>query len=132
MSKLCHGKLHLSDSGDWYFYPGRSTEGMLLPDLSAYFQSLVDTGQLFKGHSKFKNVYDTRSQLGLEDCVLCHVSAHGLQSLIVPTSLKNHHKLSSTDKSIWDAAYDEEYDGLESLPTWEIFTEEQFHLLSKG
>jgi len=104
----------------------------LLPDLSANFQSLVDTGQLFKGNSKFKNVYDTRTQLGLKDCVLRHVSAHGLQSLIAPTSLKNHHKLSSSDKSIWDAAYDEEYDGLESLPTWEVITEEQFRLSSKG
>jgi hypothetical protein len=52
--------------------------------------------------------------------VLRHVSAHGLSSLIAPTSLKHHAKMSSEDKAIWDAAYDEEYDGLESLPTWEI------------
>jgi hypothetical protein len=132
MSKPLRGKLDLSETGEWYFYPGRSTEGMLLPDLSANFQSLVDIGQLFRGHSKFKNVYDTRTQLGLKDCVLRHVSAHGLQSLIAPTSLQSHHKLSPSDKSIWDAAYDEEYDGLESLPTWEVITEEQFRLLSKG
>jgi hypothetical protein len=36
------------------------------------------------------------------------------------------------DKTIWDAAYNEEYDGLLSFPTWEVITEEQFHRLSKG
>jgi hypothetical protein len=30
------------------------------------------------------------------------------------------------------AAYDEEYDGLELLPTWEIITEDQYQQLSKG
>lgn len=80
----------------------------------------MDSGQLFHGHAKFKTVYDTRNQISLKDCVLCHVSAHGLTSLIPPTSLKAHHKLDLADKAIWDAAYDEEYDGLESLPTWEV------------
>jgi hypothetical protein len=37
-----------------------------------------------------------------------------------------------SDKLIWDAAYDEEYDGLVSLPTWEVISDEQFRLLSKG
>jgi hypothetical protein len=60
------------------------------------------------------------------------VSAHGLQLLLAPISLKNHHKLSPNDKDIWDAAYAEEYDGLSSLPTWEMVTEEQFWILSKG
>jgi len=132
MTKPHHGKLDLSDTGEWHFYPDRSTEGILLPDLSANYQNLVDTGQLFKGHLKFKNVYDTRTQLGLKDCVLHHVSAHGLQSLIAPTSLKAHQKLSSNDQDIWNAAYDEEYDGLESLSTWEVISEEQYRLLSKG
>jgi hypothetical protein len=45
------------------------------------------------------------------------VSAHGLQLLLAPISLKNHHKLSPNDKDIWDAAYAEESDGLSSLPT---------------
>ncbi len=132
MSKPSHGKMKLSSTEEWHFYPGRSTEGILLQDLAANIQQLLDTGQLFKGHAKFKNVYDTRSQIGLKDCVLRHVSAHGLQSLLAPTSLRAHHKLSSNDKEIWDEAYAEEYDGLASLPTWEVITEEQFKLLSKG
>jgi hypothetical protein len=40
--------------------------------------------------------------------------------------------LDPEDKQIWDTAYDEEYDGLELLPTWEVITEEQYMHLSKG
>jgi hypothetical protein len=134
MSKPRHGTLHLSTGGLWSFYPGKSagTNSIPLPDLSANCQELLDTGQLFKGHAKFKNVYDARNQLSLRDCILRHVSAHGLKSLLAPLSLKHHAKLNSDDKLIWDAAYDEEYDGLVSIPTWDIITEEQFRRLSKG
>jgi hypothetical protein len=34
------------------------------------------------------------------------------------------------DKAIWDAAYDKDYDGLVSIPTWEVILEEQYHYLS--
>jgi hypothetical protein len=92
----------------------------------------MDPAQLFKGHAKFKNVYTARTQLRLRDCTLRHVSAHGLKFLIAPTSLKHHTKMDPNDKAIWDAAYDEEYVGLESLPTWEILTENEYHQISKG
>jgi hypothetical protein len=36
------------------------------------------------------------------------------------------------DKKIWDSAYDGEFDGLTSLPSWEVLTEEQYIKLSKG
>ncbi len=104
----------------------------MLSDFVASCQNLLDTGQLFRGHAKFKNVYDARNQLSLRDCVLRHVSAHGLKSLIPPTSLKAHHKVDPNDQVIWDAAYNEEYDGLESLPTWEVILESQYKQLSKG
>jgi hypothetical protein len=97
-----------------------------------YCQELLDTGQLFHGHAKFCNVYDTRNQLSLQHCILRHVLAHGLQSLIAPSSLKHHLKMSPSDKAIWDAAYDEEYDGLTSLPSWEVISEDQYYKLSKG
>jgi hypothetical protein len=58
MSKPRHGTLQLSEDSAWYFYPGKSKEGILLPDLSANCQHLMDTAQLFCGHAKFKNVYD--------------------------------------------------------------------------
>jgi hypothetical protein len=63
---------------------------------------------------------------------LRHVSAHGLQSLIAPTSLKNHQSMTPSDKFIWDSAYSEEYDGLADIPTWEVLTEAQFKAVSKG
>jgi hypothetical protein len=90
----------------------------------------MDTAQLFKGHAKFKNVYDTRMQVILHNCVLRHVSAHGLKSLVAPTSLKA--KLDPENKTIWDEAYNEEYDGSVSLPTWEVIYEDQYCHLSKG
>jgi hypothetical protein len=117
MSKPRHGTLDISTDSNWYFYPGKSKEGILLPDLSANCQHLMDTAQLFRGHAKFKNVYDARAQLSLKDCILCHVSAHGLQSLIAPLSLRHHAKMSPGDRHIWDSAYNEVYAGLESLPT---------------
>jgi hypothetical protein len=39
--------------------------------------------------------------------------------------------MSSSDKDIWDAAYCEEYDGLSSLPTWEVLLEAEYKSLSK-
>jgi len=33
---------------------------------------------------------------------------------------------------IWDEAYTEEYDGLQSIPTWEVLTESPFRQLSHG
>jgi hypothetical protein len=93
---------------------------------------LLDTGQRFRGHTKFCRVYHAKNQIQLCDCVLHHVSAHGLMSLVAPSSLKQHTKLTSTDKIIWDAAYSEEFDGLSSLPSWEIINEDQFCRLSQG
>jgi hypothetical protein len=40
--------------------------------------------------------------------------------------------MDSNDKLIWDVTYNKEYDGLVSLPTWDILTEEQFRCISKG
>jgi hypothetical protein len=135
MSKPRHGKLRLNSSLQWIFTPGHSmdlSQGIILHDLSAQIQHLIDTGQLFKGHTKFKGVYSTRNQVQLHEGVLRHVSANGLTSLIAPASLSSHHKLNESDRSIWDAAYSEEFDGLSALPTWEILTEDQFKQLSKG
>jgi len=135
MSKPRHGKLRQNSSQQWVFCPGTSTDvstGILLANLSSTAQQLLDTGQLFRGHTKFQKVYQARTQVQLRDSILRHVSTHGLESLIAPTSLHAHHKLNASDKKIWDEAYNEEFDGLASLPTWEVFTESQFKTLSKG
>jgi len=134
MSKPSHGRLYEDSDGKWIFCTGHKFEpskGTILSDLEANAQQLLDTGQLFRGHTKFPKVYQARQQTHLKDCVLRHVSAHGLHSLIAPPSLKHHTTMSSNDKQIWDAAYNEEYDGLTSIPTWEVLTESQFRLLSK-
>jgi len=34
--------------------------------------------------------------------------------------------MTPADQTFWYAAYDEEYDGLSLLPTWEVITEDQF------
>jgi hypothetical protein len=132
MSKPRHGKLFRDSNHQWIFCPGKTidwTKGITLPDISASIQSLLDTGQLFKGHKKFNKVYQAHSQIQLEDSVLRHVSAHGLQSLLAPTSLHKHATFSPRDKVIWDSAYDEEYDGLNNLPTWDIVSESDFKRL---
>jgi hypothetical protein len=104
----------------------------MIPDFLANCQNLIATGQMFRGHAKFGRVYNARAQLQLRDNVLRHVSAHGLSSLIAPSSLKSHITMPPEDKQIWDHAYGEEYDGLAALPTWEVLTEKEFKILSKG
>ncbi len=134
MPKPRHGTLQVSSEGIWTFFPGKSKEknGIILHDFEANCQELMDTGQLFKGHAKSPNVYTTRSQISLKDSVLRHVSAHGLHSIIAPLSLKHHTKMCESDKAIWDSAYDEEYDGLMSLPSWEVVSEQEYLSLIKG
>lgn len=135
MSKPHHWKLCQNTSQQWIFCPGNLSDiskGILLDDLSASAHQLLDTGQLFKGHTKFPCMYQTRTHVQLRDSILRHVSAHGLHSLIAPTSLLAHQNMNDSDKTIWDAAYDEEFDGLSLLPTWEVLTKQQFKSLSKG
>jgi len=132
MSKPQHGKLFQNSAQEWIFCPGTSTDlttGILLSDLLATAHKLLETGQLFRGHTKFCRVYQTRDQVHLCDCVFHHVTAHGLSSLVAPSSLKQLSNMSPADQHIWTAAYDEEFDGLSSLPTWDIIIEDQFHCL---
>jgi len=101
MTKPCHGKLQLSDSNIWVFCPETNTaldQGISLPDLPDNCQRLLDTGQLFRGHATFRRVYNARAQVQLHQSVLCHVSAHGLLSLVAPTSLKAHSTMNPTDR----------------------------------
>ena len=116
----------------WIFCAGQNKElsrGILLEDFTRNCQELLDTGQLFHGHKKFHHVYNTRNQIQLEESVLRHVSAHGLKSLVAPSFLQAHLKMSDSNKLIWDEALNEEFDGLSSLPTWEVLTETQFKSL---
>jgi len=66
---------------------------------------------LFKGHESFKKIATIRQSKTLGNIIAAHVSAKGLSSSNVPTLLQ-HHKLNPTDRTIWTAAYREEYDGI--------------------
>jgi hypothetical protein len=136
MTKPRHGKIfHEVDTDLWIFCPGNTTglaKGIVLDDLSLNCQIKLDTGQLFRGHAKFHRVYHTRNQLQLRHCILRHVSAYGLHNLVTPTSLKHIRALHPSDQEIWHAAYNEEFDGLSAIPTWEIISEEQFKKLNKS
>jgi hypothetical protein len=108
MSKPRYGHIYTDDSGQWVFCAGKSTDitkGIVLPDLLANCDNLLATGQLFRGHTKFQCVFQARAQVQLRDRVLRHVLAHGLQSFISPSPLKQHSNMISSDKKIWDDAY---------------------------
>ena len=60
-----------------------------------------------------------------------HVSAKELVDMSSPTSLLAHAKMIPSDKKIWDESYTEEYNGLKSLQTWEVITEDQYRYLKK-
>jgi hypothetical protein len=133
--KPWHGKLHLDTDDNWIFcldVKGDLSKGIKLPDLYSICQMLLDTGQLFHGHTKFPRVYHARNQVQPHHCVLQYASAHDLTSLLTPSSLKYHINMVPDKKVIWDVAYDEEFDGLSCLSTCQVITEDQFRKLSKG
>ena len=56
MSKPQHEKLFQNSSQEWVFCPGTTVDldkGIMLPDLTADCQRLLDTSQPFCGHTKF-------------------------------------------------------------------------------
>lgn len=125
MAKPCHGKLNLQPDNTWPFCTGKTfdhSKSIPISGLENNWHNYMESGQLFKGHTKFTKVYQARAQVQLKDCVLRHVPAHGLESVFPPSSSNNHSKLSINNRIIWDAAYDEEFVGLSSFSTWEIVT----------
>jgi len=86
----------------------------ILRDLRNYYSQVKTNRQLgFEVpagfcQAKFQRVFQARDQLHLKQCVLRHISAHGLHSLVAPASLKQHSKVLPSDKQIWDDAYDKE------------------------
>jgi hypothetical protein len=128
MSKPHHGNLFQNVDQEWIFCPGASTDlntGIVLSNLPANCQHLLDTCQLFRGYTKLCRVYQTRNQARLRACVLCHVTAHGFSPFIAPSSLKQISLMTPDDQAVRHDA--------SSLPiTWGVITEEQLKCLSKG
>ena len=90
--------------------------------------------KLFNGWHR-KSVVTTARHLRAASNILAgkifgtrRVSAHDLISQKPPTLLQ-HHKLHPNDKKIWDAAYHEEYKGLEKIGSWELITEDEYQSL---
>jgi hypothetical protein len=62
-----HGTLQVSSDHSWVFSPGKNStnESIPLPNFEANCQQLLDTAQLFQGHTKFRNFYTARSLVSL-------------------------------------------------------------------
>ena len=86
----------------------------------------ITNRDIVKGHIPFAHLNLIRQTQGLHEAVAHHVSAANLQNLD-PPALINHSCLSSSDKEIWDQAYNEEFDGLQKNPTWLTLTQAEFN-----
>ena len=80
---------------------------------------------LFKGHPKYQKINSLLQSRYIGKVVSNHVSARGFTSRGVPI-LVQHKLLPEKDHRIWDAAYKEEYFGLQDLPAWTTITDEQY------
>ena len=125
MSEPCQGKLYKDSS--WKFIPNNRIKHstIFLPHLERDVLKLLNTFQIFAGNIPAWKVWQTKSSFNMGTIFARHVSAAGLTSTDVP-SLIQHSKLNEKDRSIWDAAYSEEYYGLKNLPTWKTITESDY------
>ena len=139
-SKHKQGFLMLSEGDlDWYFIPGRKKNNT--PILLSRFQekstSMIHNSKLFPGWVNTRHTVMARNGR-MTSNVLAHmisakhVSAKDLIKMETPLSLLQHKKLHPKDKKIWDASYAEEYQGLQSLDTWEVITEAQYKVLKQS
>jgi len=91
--------------------------------------SLLHHKKLFQGWKNLRLAAVTRQIRAASNIMACHISANGRSVLAAPSSLSQHTKLPPLDKEKWDAAYKEEWDGLQALGTWETITEEEYKSL---
>ena len=66
--------------------------------------------------------------MSLLDTSALHLTSSRAQDLNVMAapSLLRHYQLHPQDRKTWDDAYNEEYDGLGKLETWEVITEADY------
>jgi len=130
MPRPKHGYL-IFHNQQWKFRPGhRVTNTPIdLPNLDTTIHKLLQSASLHRGHPPYSKVLQIKASLNLSQIVAKHVSAKGLTNFDSPT-LINHHKLCKNDKRIWDDAYAEEYNGLQSLPAWTKITQSEYNSLN--
>jgi hypothetical protein len=126
----------------WVFVLGHKTtnqESIELTDFDSLAESLVHNKKLFQGWKARKCVTSARQARATSNIIarmvtIRKISAKGLSLLQAPTLLK-HNKLDPDDEEIWNEAYRSEYEGLQSIDTWEVISEEEYQSmkhLSKG
>ena len=133
------GYLQRSDAdNEWYFLPGRTKRHtpIHLSNFQTKAMSMYENKKIFQGWKNTRQVHLAR-QVRITSNVISHmiaarhVSAKELTDVSAPTSLLAHAKMIPKDKQIWDDSYKEEYEGLQSLNTWEVISEEQYKTLKK-
>ena len=127
MPKPRRGTLKIHTDQQWYFHYGRSntTEPTLLKNFDRDARDLIHQQHLIRGHPPFHTIIANRKSIIFKESVARHVSAASLKNLDAPTLIQMQ-SLIDTDKEAWNQAYDEEYDGLNSLPAWTPISEEQY------
>ena len=128
MDQPKHGYL-ISSNDKWLFKSGKGSTLKIIEllDFHSVARNMIKNFFLFQGHKRFKDILHLRSVVQLKAAVARHVSASGLSNLIPPASVDHHSKMSPQDKEIWDAAYLEEIEGLQSRNTWETISESTFN-----
>ena len=112
MAKPQHGTLLIQDKNYYFRHGTRTTNKItLLKHFPQCAMDLIKSHQIFEGHPCFKNIRNLHIERSLTSALANHVSASQLTSHEIPT-LITQHCLPTSDKKIWDAAYNEEYDGL--------------------
>ena len=116
------GRLKYTETTDkWSFSPGKKDNHphIPLPNFLEIAQSMVTNKKLFNAWKSKKTVLSARNVRAMSNLVARHVSATALNVLDAPSLLRHGH-LSSNDRKLWDKAFNEEYDGLCQLNTWDV------------
>lgn len=134
MNKPKQGLLkYEKNTNEWSFLPGRkgTSEPIPLPNFPTLVDSMVANKKIFKGWIQSARAITARRSRATSNLIANliinrKVSAKNLHVLQAPTLLK-HHKLHPEDKKTWDAAYNEEYNGLVDIDTWEVISESEYN-----
>ena len=131
----------------WSFAVGKNGQGkcISLPNFCETASTLVSQNRLAEGWKNIRQIGIARRMRCLSNAVCRHISNHGFVTSVgaalarkvsaktldvrrSPTLL-THSQLTDNDRALWDAAYAEEFYGLQDLGTWQIITEDEYQRL---
>ena len=123
--KYKRGYLNLDADNDWEFVTrnksGQSIENIPLLDLNYSWKHRIQENSLSLGWQE--NVARRCCGIGR------HVSAANLSSPLPPSNLIKGLSKDNSDAGVWNAAYNEEYDGLNGLDTFAEISEDEYNTL---